>query len=46
VNAVRQTAIPLSVLIGGMWLSEGAMWRRLGAALAVAAGVVVIVLAR
>jgi drug/metabolite transporter (DMT)-like permease len=46
VGAVRQTAIPLSVLIGGMWLSEGAMWRRLGAALAIAAGVVVIVLGR
>jgi drug/metabolite transporter (DMT)-like permease len=46
VNAVRQVAIPLSVLIGGMWLAEGAMRRRLAAALAIAAGVVVIVLAR
>lgn len=46
VNAVRQVAIPLSVLIGGMWFSEGAMWRRLGAALAIAAGVGVIVLSR
>lgn len=46
VNAVRQAAIPISVLIGGVWLAEGAVWRRLGAALAIAAGVVVIVLAR
>lgn len=46
VNAVRQAAIPISVLIGGMWLAEAAMWRRLGAALTIAAGVVVIVLAR
>jgi drug/metabolite transporter (DMT)-like permease len=46
VNAVRQVAIPLSVLIGGVWLAEAAMWHRLGAALAIAAGVVVIVLAR
>jgi len=46
VNAVRQAAIPISVLIGGLWLAEGAMGRRLVAALAVAAGVTVIVLAR
>ncbi len=46
VNAVRQVAIPLSVLIGGVWLAEAAMWRRLLAALAVAAGVAVIVFAR
>jgi len=46
VNAVRQAAIPISVLIGGLWLAEGAMGRRLAAALAIAAGVVVIVLAR
>ena len=46
VNSVRQVAIPLSVFIGGMWLAEGAMWRRLGAALVLAAGVVVIALSR
>jgi uncharacterized membrane protein len=43
VNAVRQVAIPLSVLIGGVWLAEGAMWRRLGAALAIAAGIAIVV---
>lgn len=46
VNAVRQTAIPISVFIGGLWLSEGAMWRRLAASLVLAAGVVVIVVFR
>jgi len=46
VNAVRQAAIPISVVIGGLWLAEGAMGRRLAAALAIAAGVIVIVLAR
>ncbi len=46
VNAVRQVAIPISVLIGGMWLAEGEMRRRLPAALVLAAGVVAIVLAR
>jgi drug/metabolite transporter (DMT)-like permease len=46
VNAVRQIAIPLSVFIGGMWLSEGSMWRRLVASLVLAAGVVVIVVFR
>ena len=46
VNSVRQVAIPLSVFIGGMWLAEGAMWRRLGAALVLAAGVVVIAISR
>ncbi len=46
VNAVRQVAIPLSVLLGGMWLAEGGMGRRLAAGLAIAAGVAVIVLAR
>jgi drug/metabolite transporter (DMT)-like permease len=46
VNAVRQAAIPISVVIGSLWLAEGAMGRRLAAAFAIAAGVVVIVLAR
>lgn len=43
VNAVRQIAIPLSVFIGGLWLAEGAMGRRLAASLVLAAGVVIIV---
>ena len=42
VNAVRQVAIPISVLIGGVWLAEGAMWRRLAAALTIALGIAVI----
>jgi drug/metabolite transporter (DMT)-like permease len=46
VNAVRQIAIPVSVFIGGMWLSEGSMGRRLGASLILAAGVVIIVVFR
>lgn len=46
VNAVRQIAIPISVLIGGMWLAERAMGRRLGAALVLATGVVIIVVFR
>ena len=46
VNAVRQIAIPISVLIGGMWLAESQMWRRLAAALVLAAGIVAIVLSR
>lgn len=46
VNSVRQAAIPFSVIIGGLWLSERAMGRRLIAAVVLAAGVVVIVLAR
>lgn len=46
VNSVRQIAIPVSVFIGGMYLSEGSMARRFGAALVLAAGVVVIVVFR
>jgi hypothetical protein len=46
VNAVRQIAIPISVFIGGLWLAEGRMWRRLAASLVLAAGVVVIVVFR
>jgi drug/metabolite transporter (DMT)-like permease len=46
VNAVRQIAIPISVFIGGMWLMEGAMGRRLAASLILAVGVVVIVVFR
>lgn len=46
VNAVRQIAIPVSVFIGGLWLLEGAMGRRLAASLVLAAGVVVMVVFR
>ena len=45
VTSVRQASIPLSVLIGGILLQEGAMGRRLFASLLLAAGVVVVVLA-
>lgn len=44
VTAVRQASIPISVVLGGMVLREGAMFRRLGASLLLAAGIVVIVL--
>jgi drug/metabolite transporter (DMT)-like permease len=46
VNAVRQIAIPISVFIGGVWLAEGSMGRRLVAALVLAMGVVIIVVFR
>ncbi len=46
VNAVRQIAIPVSVFVGGLWLLEGAMGRRLAASLVLAVGVVVIVVFR
>lgn len=46
VNAVRQIAIPVSVFIGGLWLLEGAMGRRLLASSVLAAGVVIIVVFR
>lgn len=45
VTSVRQASIPLSVLIGGLLLQEGAMAQRLFASLLLAAGIVVIVLA-
>ncbi len=44
VTSVRQASIPLSVLIGGLWLKEQATGRRLGASLVLASGIVVIVL--
>lgn len=44
VTSVRQASIPISVLIGGLLLQEGAIYRRLGASLLLAAGIVVIVL--
>ena len=46
VASVRQASIPFSVLIGGLWLKEKGMSLRLAASLVLAAGIVVIVLAR
>lgn len=43
VTAVRQASIPLSVLLGGVFLSEGALPRRLLASLVLALGIVLIV---
>lgn len=43
VTAVRQASIPVSVLLGGYFLREGAISRRLFAAALLAAGIVVIV---
>ena len=45
VTSVRQASIPFSVLIGGLWLKEPDMTRRLLASLILAAGIVVIVVA-
>lgn len=44
VTSVRQASIPISVLVGGVLLREGAVFRRLGASLLLAAGIVAIVL--
>jgi len=44
VTSVRQASIPISVLIGGVLLQEGAVFRRFGASLLLAAGIVTIVL--
>jgi drug/metabolite transporter (DMT)-like permease len=46
VTSVRQASIPLSVLMGALWLGEGRMAGRLGASLVVAAGIVLIVVNR
>jgi drug/metabolite transporter (DMT)-like permease len=43
VTSVRQASIPISVLIGGVLLREGAVFRRLGASLLLATGIVAIV---
>jgi len=43
VTSVRQASIPLSVLIGGMFLKEESMIRRLLASVLVAVGIIVIV---
>ena len=45
VTSVRQASIPFSVLIGGLWLKEQGMGRRLWASVLLAAGIVVIVVA-
>ena len=43
VTAVRQASIPLSVILGGVFLSEGSIVRRLIASLILALGIVLIV---
>lgn len=43
VTSVRQASIPVSVLLGGLFLREGAILRRLFAALLLAAGIIVII---
>ncbi len=44
VTSVRQASIPISVLIGGVLLREGAVLRRFGASLLLAVGILVVVL--
>ncbi len=44
VTSVRQASIPISVLLGGYFLREGSILRRLVAAIILAAGIVVIIL--
>lgn len=46
VTSVRQASIPLSVVMGALWLGERNLAARLGASLVVAAGIVLIVLNR
>jgi drug/metabolite transporter (DMT)-like permease len=43
VTSVRQASIPISVMLGGFFLREGSILRRLFAALLLAAGIVVII---
>ncbi len=43
VASVRQASIPLSVLLGGLWLKESHLPMRLAASLMLAAGIVVII---
>ena len=43
VTSVRQASIPISVMLGGFFLREGAILRRLIAASLLAAGILVIV---
>ena len=44
VTSVRQASIPISVMLGGLFLREGAIARRLFAASLLAAGIIVIIL--
>lgn len=44
VTSVRQASIPISVMLGGFFLREGAIVRRLFAAMLLAAGIIVIIL--
>ncbi|MDH3581383.1 MAG: hypothetical protein OEM91_12265, partial [Hyphomicrobiales bacterium] len=44
VTSVRQASIPISVLLGGYFLREGSILRRLVAALILAVGIIVIIL--
>lgn len=44
VTAVRQASIPVSVLLGGYYLREGAIARRLIASLILAGGIIIIVM--
>jgi len=46
VTAVRQASIPISVLIGGLWLREESMTRRLWASILLALGIVAIIFTR
>ena len=46
VNSVRQASIPISVLLGGIWLKETDMKQRILASLLLSVGVVIIVLSR
>jgi uncharacterized membrane protein len=43
VTSVRQASIPISVLLGGLLLREGAILRRMIAASLLAAGIVIII---
>jgi drug/metabolite transporter (DMT)-like permease len=46
VNSVRQASIPISVLLGGVWLKEIGMKQRILASLLLSLGIVIIVLSR
>ena len=45
-TSVRQTSIPISVLLGGMFLKEIGMGARLAWALVLSAGIAIVVLSR
>lgn len=46
VNSLRQASIPLAVLLGGLYLREAYMGRRLGWSLVLALGIVVIIFSK